>query len=374
MRLLRTQFTRTIQIRDKSALYDEWLQYVTENAVRRDGPRSIEFRARFPHGPSDSPRTPKQIAFAAGDGSFVAKLAGKYCLVTVGTDTRAGTPTTEVNHAPKILTIEALFGKKSSMNRMRSCVETMANIHHNRLVVDVAGRHGMLNRIHLPKRDPKTLCLPAGMYESLETKLSAFLKSKELYNRLGVPWRYGVLLQGDPGTGKTSIAQALASELSARLKMIPLSEMDSDSALSQQFMGEDHRVVYLIEDVDCAFIERKQANMTYGVTMAGLLNAIDGVASPQNGRILIMTTNHPEKLDPALVRSRRVDATITVPHISPADAAAYASRMFPGDPEMQRFIRDMVATREKVSGADLATAVMDRVSGCSTQAVDLAIA
>ena len=57
----------------------------------------------------------------------------------------------------------------------------------------------------------------------------------------------------------------------------------------------------MLEDVDAIFVERKAQSEKGGVTFSGLLNAIDGVAS-QEGRIFIMTTNHIEKLDPALIR------------------------------------------------------------------------
>ena len=62
----------------------------------------------------------------------------------------------------------------------------------------------------------------------------------------------------------------------------------------------------LLEDIDCVFTNRKAASSESKVTFSGLLNAIDGVAAGE-GRMLCMTTNHPEKLDPALTRPGRAD-------------------------------------------------------------------
>lgn len=78
------------------------------------------------------------------------------------------------------------------------------------------------------------------------------------------------------------------------------------------------RCILLLEDIDAAFISRNitgggvghgGATIGTNVTFSGLLNAIDGVAA-QEGRILVMTTNHFEKLDPALIRPGRVDMAI----------------------------------------------------------------
>lgn len=70
----------------------------------------------------------------------------------------------------------------------------------------------------------------------------------------------------------------------------------------------------VLEDIDCAFRDRSQeiasdpryAGVSSGITHSGFLNAIDGVTN-SDGRIIIMTTNHKEKLDPALIRPGRVD-------------------------------------------------------------------
>lgn len=73
--------------------------------------------------------------------------------------------------------------------------------------------------------------------------------------------------------------------------------------------------IVLPEDIDATSFVRKKENVQssvpgpdegQGISLSGLLNAIDGVASPE-GVILIMTTNHPEKLDDALIRDTRVD-------------------------------------------------------------------
>ena len=73
------------------------------------------------------------------------------------------------------------------------------------------------------------------------------------------------------------------------------------------------RSIILLEDVDGIFVQRESVNQDEeeerGVSFSGLLNALDGVRS-QEGRILFMTTNHRERLDPALIRPGRCDLQI----------------------------------------------------------------
>jgi chaperone BCS1 len=79
----------------------------------------------------------------------------------------------------------------------------------------------------------------------------------------------------------------------------------------------------LIEDVDCVFKTERTTTDQTGVTLSGLLNALDGVSS-REGRVLFLTTNHPGRLDPALIRPGRVDRKIELSHAT----ADQARRMF----------------------------------------------
>jgi chaperone BCS1 len=67
--------------------------------------------------------------------------------------------------------------------------------------------------------------------------------------------------------------------------------------------------IILLEDVDAVFSERSAGKSAGGVSFSGLLNALDGVAS-QEGRLFFMSTNHIEKLDPALIRPGRCDVKV----------------------------------------------------------------
>ncbi len=89
--------------------------------------------------------------------------------------------------------------------------------------------------------------------------------------------------------------------------------MDDDT-LNTMLNSAPMKSIILLEDIDAIFVERTSVQENTGrrervVTFAGLLNELDGVRS-QEGRVLIMTTNHREKLDPALLRPGRADVPI----------------------------------------------------------------
>lgn len=83
--------------------------------------------------------------------------------------------------------------------------------------------------------------------------------------------------------------------------MVSLSDKDmSDDQLNHLLNSAPPRSIILLEDIDAAF-QQRDAQHVNRVTFSGLLNALDGVAA-QEGKLVFMTTNHVDKLDPALVR------------------------------------------------------------------------
>jgi len=157
--------------------------------------------------------------------------------------------------------------------------------------------------------------------DDLLADMRAFFSSEAWYTERGVPYRRGYLFHGPPGCGKTSFVTAAAGELACPIYILNLAEPSlSDLGLLKLVTDAPPRSILLMEDVDAAFHgvlakggaqplakQSQRDGMHMGqLTFSGLLNALDGVAG-QEGKLVIMTTNHPEQLDEALVRPGRVD-------------------------------------------------------------------
>jgi len=222
-----------------------------------------------------------------------------------------------------------------------------------------------------PVRPLDTIVLDSGLKSWILADVIEFLGSEKWYADRGIPYRRGYLLYGYPGTGKTSFITSLAGELRLNIYVISLAnKMLTDESLIELMSQTPPRCILLLEDIDAAFVSRTMTadgsaaasavsggSTTTGVTFSGLLNAIDGVAA-QEGRILCMTTNHIEKLDPALIRPGRIDCQVLLDRGTQAQAHELFLKFYSHGTYEHEFIAEEAA---KTLQAGPSTGVADRV-------------
>lgn len=183
------------------------------------------------------------------------------------------------------------------------------------------------------ERHPRSLdsvILADGIAEQLLEDMKSFLASSEWYHSLGIPYRRGYLLYGQPGNGKSSLILALASELKMNICIVNLGNGSINDEQFTQLMGSvPSDSIVVIEDIDCVFSARK-ANPGEAITFSGFLNAIDGIMAGE-GRMLFMTTNKREELDPALSRPGRCDIEFEIDNANRKQAERLFERFFPGN-------------------------------------------
>ncbi len=179
-----------------------------------------------------------------------------------------------------------------------------------------------------------------------------FLERRDWYDKKGIPYTLGFLFHGPPGTGKTSTVKAIAAEGRRHIINVQLSEIKTKAQLQHLFFNDEVYVyngvntekytipvserLYVIEDIDAmgdtvlrrewkkpvptsakpkkeedAWLDRQKETEQEPLDLSFLLNLLDGTLEA-SGRILIVTTNFPERLDRALIRPGRIDMIVNL--------------------------------------------------------------
>ncbi len=170
--------------------------------------------------------------------------------------------------------------------------------------------------------------------DELRERLNIFVNHPEWYEERGIPHTLGVLLHGIPGAGKTSTIKAIAKDTGRHIFNLALRPYTTCKQLTNLFYDENVNVttadgtisnyriplskrIYVIEDIDCltdVVLDRetthtKKQNHNEVLTLSYLLNLLDGVLETP-GRILVITSNYPERIDKALIRPGRIDVKV----------------------------------------------------------------
>ena len=182
-----------------------------------------------------------------------------------------------------------------------------------------------------------------------------FLSRRDWYEKKGIPYTLGFLFHGDPGCGKTSTVKAISNSARRHIVNIQLSEIKTKAQLQHLFFNDEihvydgmkterftipvHERLYVIEDIDAmgdAVLERKwkkpdvpkvadpkkgtgdawedrhgggDEEFKEPIDLSFLLNLLDGTLE-SSGRILVISSNFPERIDRALIRPGRIDMIV----------------------------------------------------------------
>ncbi|CAM0151370.1 unnamed protein product [Urochloa decumbens] len=199
-------------------------------------------------------------------------------------------------------------------------------------------REGKSHWINVPYNPPATFdMLAMDHHKKVEIMedLNTFREAKEYHSKVGKAWKRGYLLHGPPGTGKSTMIGAMANLLRYDVYDLDLTSIKDNAELRKLFLDTTDKSIIVIEDIDAIEVELttkrkgKEAaqensnshrvkielpdkNEDHGkVTLSGLLSFVDGLWSACGSeRIFVFTTNHIDRLDPALIRRGRMDRHI----------------------------------------------------------------
>ncbi|KAL5742296.1 hypothetical protein ACOSP7_029028 [Xanthoceras sorbifolium] len=189
----------------------------------------------------------------------------------------------------------------------------------------------------------QTLAMEQEKKKEIIDDLITFSKAEDFYARIGRAWKRGYLLYGPPGTGKSTMIAAMANLLGYDIYDLELTAVKDNTELRKLLIETSSKSIIVIEDIDCSLdltgqrrkkkekeeeggdekdprqklVKEERETKNSQVTLSGLLNFIDGLWSACGGeRLIVFTTNHIEKLDPALIRKGRMDKHIELSYCS----------------------------------------------------------
>ncbi|THF98282.1 hypothetical protein TEA_022400 [Camellia sinensis var. sinensis] len=209
-----------------------------------------------------------------------------------------------------------------------------------------------------------TLAMDLTLKKEVIDDLDRFVKRRHFYRRVGKAWKRGYLLYGPPGTGKSSLIAAMANYLKFHIYDLELTSLRSDAELRRHLISTANQSILVIEDIDCSsnFQNRQAGGYNNGdsqVTLSGLLNFIDGLwSSCGDEKIIIFTTNHKDRLDPALLRPGRMDMHIHMSYCTPCGFKILASNYLSINNHSMFSEIEKLVTEVEVTPAEIAEELM----------------
>tara|TARA_B100001741_G_scaffold93466_1_gene76651 strand:- start:12880 stop:13956 length:1077 start_codon:yes stop_codon:yes gene_type:complete len=179
--------------------------------------------------------------------------------------------------------------------------------------------------------------------------------TKKWYNHFCIPYKRCYLLEGPPGTGKSSLIIAIASQFKRDVCFLQIAIKGMCDQLLQSALNDiPMNAIVVIEDIDSIFDTISGKKEQVFVTFSGLLNALDGIGDA-NGRIVIMTSNNLKILDSSLIRPGRVDQCVHIGFANNDQIQRMLKRFFPDSTEDDQlvFVKNVRNTCKKITTAEL---------------------
>ena len=166
--------------------------------------------------------------------------------------------------------------------------------------------------------------------------LEKFLSDKDWYEERSILYKRGYLFHGKPGNGKTSLAMSIAKRFERDLYIFNPARI-TDQELTSLYSEISTNCILVVEDIDAVFNkDREKEDDSIKFNFSTLLNCLDGAFSKE-GIITIFTTNHPERLDPALIRAGRMDYEFKISNPSIEKIEEYLNIFFPKNKTSLRY-------------------------------------
>jgi len=214
--------------------------------------------------------------------------------------------------------------------------------------------------------------LPSSLKDDIITDVERFLAkdTKDWYNRHGIPYKRSYIFYGPPGTGKTSFIQALAGAYGRHVCFLqPNNPKFTDDMFKSCLQKAPEKSIIVLEDIDALFNNRHSMNRACPLTFTGLLNGLDGIGNAV-GQLFVLSTNHLERLDPALIRSGRVDRKFEFSHCTDEALQLMFQRFYPDTKLGEEFVAAVRSKTDAVTAADLQQAFIANMENSDKECLE----
>jgi mitochondrial chaperone BCS1 len=326
---LKHRFTVSLTILDTDPLF-EWTKLWLDSLPYSKRARNLSC-SLYRESDEDF-STDSRAVFAPAYGSHFFRHGKRFVWLERGKPEQPTAGNVVSHKAPETITLTVLATNQAVVRELVREIMAAARILEQQRVRGYISGCGWWRR--LPTFTPRKLATVDVRRED-ETQITEaiqeFLSSRSLYAERGIPYHLNFLFAGLPGTGKTSLASALCGHFGLNLHILNIAGPGmNDDRLVELMSSLPRKSMLLLEDVDAVVPERrtkpkpvaiqdgggatptapgKEDSESQGITLSGLLNCMDGLTAP-DGAIIVMTTNHPEMLDDALLRPGRVDIRV----------------------------------------------------------------
>jgi len=319
-----------VTIYQTDELYDYITTWISDN--HKSKARNVEYSTKsvdddYPRLDEDTVagKKAKEIKEIPIEDFFYMRKYGRWIRISFGRDKLENANNLKSVYL-KHYTFKGIFASRSIRKLIREINEHYGNIKREPRFYISRGHY--FSYMQTIKGKPLSqVVLNTTLKNSILKDITTWRDSKDEYNRRGIAHKRGHCYFGPPGTGKTTLARAIAIEYEMDVYNVNLNNIDGDDDMLSMFTEVNPNSILLFEDMDAYFDMREKVNKDSKITFSGLLNALDGAIS-LNNVLIIITTNHVEKLDPALLRPGRIDVIKELGFAKTAEAEEYLSMFY----------------------------------------------
>lgn len=351
-----------IEISENDRIYELLLQYIAANAsdARSFQAKSarISSKSRYSRD-EDTETSGERVQLKVGFGSFAfVDLQGKPLIaVHASIGDPVGTDCGAVLY--KTLTIFTDESEKYLKTFFTDLIEASEKTKEGVISIFAwsVKRYYWQSRSAIRARPLESVILPKKSKTTIIKDITHFLSepAQNFYLNHGIPYRRSYLLHGVPGTGKTSLIQAIAGHFKRSICFLHATHPEmTDECLACAMEELPSDTIVVLEDIDSLFSKDRSSKVKNSqLTFSGLLNALDGIGS-NSGQLVFLTTNLRDQLDPALIRNGRVDFHVHFDYASDEQIKEMWVSYYPdGEDLADRFCNDL---RVALNGKPIATA------------------